>query len=109
MPLTDFLQVNDIGVKIITTITNSDGVTPIDLSSATNLTIYIYRPDSLLITGIASLVNDGTDGKIQYITQITDLSVHGVYRIQASYQIGGNIKHSDRSVFCVEPNLPQVE
>ena len=108
MPLTDFLQVNDVGIQLITTIKNSDGVTPINLSTATNLTIYIYRPDSELIVGPASLVTDGTDGRIQYTTQTTDLTVPGIYRIQATYQIGGNLKHTDRSVFCIEPNLPSV-
>jgi hypothetical protein len=104
MPLTDFLQVNDVGTRILVTIT-SDGTNPTDLSSATNFTIYLYRPDSRLITGSASLFSDGTDGKIVYISQPSDLTIQGVYKIQATYQISGNLQHTNKDVFCVEPNL----
>ena len=108
MPLNDFLQVDDIGIALVVTVTAQDGVTPINLSAAINPTIYILRPDQKLIVGGATFFTDGTDGKIQYITQSTDLTVQGVYKIQATYQFGGNIKHTEKSVFCMEPNLVGV-
>ncbi len=105
MPLTDFLQVDDSGINIIVTVTQSDGTTPIDISQAGSMFIYIYRPDGGLITGTASFVTDGTDGKIQYISQANDFTIQGVYKIQAKYIIGGNNKRTERSTFVVEPNL----
>lgn len=105
MALSDFLQIDDSGIALVVTVTASDGTTPINLSSASNFTIYIYRPDGRLITGTASLYTNGLDGKIQYITQSTDLTVQGVYKVQASYQLSGNLKHTSKDIFCVEPNL----
>ena len=62
MPLNDFLQVDDIGIALVVTVTAQDGTTPINLSAATNLTIYILRPDQKLIVGGATFFTDGTDG-----------------------------------------------
>jgi hypothetical protein len=108
MPLNTALQLNDTGIDIIATVVQQDNVTPVDMSLASTITIYIYRPDGALITGTATVVTNGKDGQIQYITQPTDLTVQGVYKIQAKYTIGGNTKRTDINTFCVEPNLPGV-
>ncbi len=105
MPLNDFLQVDDSSIDLIVTVTQSDGTTPIDISQASSIFIYLYRPDGGLITGNASFLTDGTDGKIQYITQINDCNIQGIYKIQAKYIIGGATKRTEKSSFVVEPNL----
>ena len=108
MPLSDFVQVDDDGIIIRVTVKENDKVTPVDLSTATSILIYLYRPDGALISGSATFTTDGSDGKIEYITQTNDLSVQGMYKIQARYMIGGHSKKTNTSNFLVEPNLPGV-
>lgn len=108
MPIDTFLQQNDTGIGITITIVQNDGSTPVDLSNSSSQTIYIYRPDSILLTYVASFVTNGSDGKIQCVTDITDLNITGLYKVQAKYIIAGNVKHSEKGNFLVEPNLTGV-
>lgn len=106
--LSDILQVNDIGVALTVKIVQNDGQTPINLSSFTSPTIYVTRSDGTLITGVATFTTDGSDGLIQYVTQVGDLSIPGIYKIQASYLVSGSLKHASKDVFVVDPNLVGV-
>lgn len=108
MPLDNFIQVNDVGLAIQVTVTQGDNVTPIDLSTASPITIYISRPDNTLISGAASFVTNGKDGKVQYVTQANDLNIQGIYKIQVKYVISGLTKHTVKGEFVVEPNLMGV-
>lgn len=108
MPLTDFLQVNDVGVALKITVVNSDGITPIDLSGASLVTIYILKPNNSLVIGTCSFVTNGSDGQVQYVNNSGDLNPQGYYKIQITYTIGTNLKHTQTGSFLVEPNLPGV-
>lgn len=105
MSLNTVLQVNDAGINIIVTVMQQDDTTVEDLSAATSKVIYLGRPDGSLISGNASFVTDGTDGKISYLTQTSDLNLIGIYKVQASYVVSGNIKHTDKDQFVVSSNV----
>ena len=99
------LQQNDVGITFIVTVVEQDGVTPQNISSGTSLTIYLIRPDSSVISGSATFVTDGTNGQIQYISQNGDLSIIGIYKIQASYSVSSNVLYTQKTQFLVEPNF----
>lgn len=99
------LQQNDVGVSLNITVVQQNGVTPIDISSATSLSIYLTQPGMNVITYAANFVNNGIDGLMAAITSAGDLSLVGIYYIQASYSIGKNIKYTDKTNFLVEPNI----
>jgi hypothetical protein len=97
------LQQYDVGVTFIVTVVQQDGITPQDISSATSTNIYIYRPDSSVLTESASFVTDGTDGQIQYVSGTDDLILFGLYKIRGSYSIGVDIIYTQRTQFLVQP------
>lgn len=105
MSLNTVLQQNDAGISVIITITEADGSTPVNLSLATSKTIYISKPNGSLVTGTASLVTDGTDGKIEYVTSPGDLDLVGMYKVQATYTVGLNTKHTQKDCFIVSANV----
>ena len=108
MGVNTYIQQNDVGVAVQIQIVQNDGKTPVNLSTDTGLTIDMYRPDGSNLSYPASFVNSGSDGLIQYISQSGDFSIAGLYKIQAAYLVGGNIKHTDTGSFLVNRNLPNV-
>ena len=101
----DTLQQFDSGIGIIIQAVQSDGKTPVNLSAATNLLIYLTKPDSTIVTYNGTLYSDGTDGKVQAITGINDLNLIGLYKIQLNYTIGITIKSTEIGGLFVEANL----
>ena len=99
MPESLELKQNDIGIQFVATIT-SDGSTPIDISSCSGFNMIFTRPDGTKYVVVASLLNTGTDGKIQYTSTNTDLTVVGRWKIQASYLKSGNIRYTSIDFYC---------
>lgn len=98
------IHVNDINVNFVITITEDCEV--IDISDATNLTIYFYKPDGTILTKTATFVTDGTDGQIKYPSVDGDLDQSGIWRIQAKIDFGaGSSYHSPIKSFKVYCNL----
>lgn len=97
------IQINDIGVKIIVNVVDENGA-PVTLTSATNLKIKL-RPSARGdgVTKTATL--EGTTG-VSCLTETGDISVRGVWKAQAYYELGGLKVHTQPvEVFTAVANL----
>lgn len=95
----------DVGTAFKITVKDEDDVV-IDISSATLKQIWFQKADGSVSTKTATLVTDGTDGQMQYITVDDDLDQTGKWKIQGYIEIGSSRKvHTDVSEFKVWANL----
>lgn len=99
-------------VQIVATLLDAETGEPINLGTATGLSITIAYPDGLsAATFPASLYTDGSDGMIAYTTRnngstIVDLSQNGMYFFQGNAAIGGvTLPPSYQGDFYVLPNV----
>lgn len=89
------LHVGDTGTTIVILLKNQDEAA-IDLSSFSSIVLLIKRPDNSLVERDCFFVTNGMDGKVQYTTIISDLTIPGNYRFQIRCNIGdSNIWHSN--------------
>ena len=105
--LDDAVHVGDVGTELVCEIVEYDETTgadvAVDVSGATELTIYLTKPNGTVLTKTASLDTDGLDGKIVYATISGDLSVAGTWRIQAYVAgVGGWSGSSREASFVVK-------
>ncbi len=84
---TQFAQVAD-EIRLIVQFVDQDGVI-IDLAGNSLIEIKIGYPDGTGVDKSATLLTDGTDGKIYYDTDEADLNVSGFYIIQGKATVGG--------------------
>ncbi len=98
---------NDIGTVFEVTVKDcvSGTATVLDVSGASALELVFKSPSGVAATKTASLVTDGTDGKIKYTTVDGDLNEVGTWRLQAKISIGGGVFRSDVGSFKVYENL----
>lgn len=99
--MTSTVSTSNIGLKLIITAINNNS--PIDLSDAVSLLIYIKKPNGILLEKPATLLTNGLDGKMYYITQQGDLDISGVYKIQGKILADGATYYtnvSNLNVFC---------
>ena len=94
---------NDIGTILRVTI--YDGSTIVDISTATTKTIYLRKPNGVILTKTAVFYTDGSDGIIQYIVQSTDLDQDGTWGIQAYIVLSDGSWRTDMSTFIVYRNI----
>lgn len=99
------IQRSDIGVQFIVTITDEQTSQILDLSSATNIQFIFRRPDKHVYIVSGSLYTSGKDGKVTYISQDTDLTIQGIWKLQVSYQLNDAFKTTIWDSFQVLPNL----
>lgn len=105
MSLSNIYQQNDIGIILTSIIYQSDGKTVQNISAASGLNFYLFRPDQGYLTKTAQFSTNGIDGQIEYITTSGDLSLAGIYRYQSSYNVMPNtLIYSDKTPFVVETN-----
>lgn len=97
------IHINDIGTELIVTIKDDGAV--VDISGASTMTIVIKKPDGESLTKTASLYTDGTDGKMEYITQSGDIDQAGLYKIQGIVVLDSGTFHTSISSFQVHCNL----
>lgn len=78
----------------------------VDLSGMTSISIVLKKPDGTELVKPATLVNDGADGKMQYITDTTDLDVVGVWQAQGLI-VDGSVEDNPTDIikFTVEERL----
>ena len=94
-------HVGDVGSQLVVVVVDQDDVV-VDISGATQKTIYITKPDGTVLTKTASFDTDGTDGALLYSTLAGDFSVKGTYRIQGYVAGAGVFTGSTReSTFLV--------
>jgi hypothetical protein len=101
------LQVGDVGTELTVVvyecINNVDVI--VDISTETEKTITIQRPDSTLITRTAEFTIGGVDGSLYIVTTPTDLTLAGTYYIQAYVSMPTWTGNSDIGEFEVHTNL----
>lgn len=98
------IRVGDIGTDFVIAVVDETGDV-VDVSSASELKIYLKLPDDTVLTKDAELDSDGTDGLIKYTTVADDLSIQGAWEIQAKITIGSTVFGTSRCNFTVHANL----
>lgn len=101
----EYVQRTDTGVQFVCTIVDEQTNNIINLSQASNFALTFRKPDKSVYSVVASLYTDGTDGKISYLSQVTDLLLAGIWKFQASYTLSGSNKLTSWASFQVLPNL----
>jgi hypothetical protein len=94
------IHVNDVGTALVVTITDETGAA-VNVAAATNIKVYLTKPDGTVLTKTGVLDDDGTDGKIKYVTQAGDLSVKGAWKIQAAVTLGSASWSTRQAAFQV--------
>lgn len=94
---------NDVGTKLLVTITDDGQV--VDISSALALSIFIKKPDGTILSRSGTLETDGTDGKMYYITIAGDLDVAGNYKLQGQVVLLTGSYYTNTVQFKVHCNL----
>jgi hypothetical protein len=99
----DEIHVGDIGTRFVVSI--SDGGVPVSLTSATVKQIIFLKPDQTKLSKTAAFVTDGADGQLVYVSENGDLSLEGVWKIQARVVLPSGEWRSDVQTFTVYSNL----
>ncbi len=98
------LQKNAVGVPLIVPLIGADNL-PLNVSAAIQLQLTFKKPQGQTITKTASLVTNGTDGQVQYITETGFLDQPGTWLIQARIITASNDWPSQIGQFTVTDNL----
>lgn len=98
------IHVGDVGTDIVLTVLDQDGAV-VNLGTATTLEIIFDKPDGVNLTKTASLVTNGSDGKIHYVFIAGDLDQKGEWRYQARVVLSTGTWRTDVARFWVEDNL----
>lgn len=100
----DRIHIEDVGTVFRITLTlNCE--TPLDISAASAKSIVFNKPDDTILTKTAEFTTDGTDGKIEYISIVTDLDVTGTWKIQGKINLPSGAWSSNIGKFKVYANL----
>lgn len=103
MPIIEEIHNGDIGT--IFEVTVYDGNSVVDVSGALTLQLIFGKPSGNTMTKNATLVTDGTDGKIQYITVNGDIDEDGYWTLQAYIRLAAGNWRSNIADFRVYENL----
>lgn len=101
---TQFCQENDVGLQLIYQFVDVDG-NPINIAAAQGLTLKLGYPDGTSADKTATLLTDGTDGKIYYITLNGDLNQFGSYKVQGKFSSSGKAYSGQEVPLQVYPNV----
>jgi len=99
------IHVGDVGTIIRLTITEDDGSTAIDVSTATTKKFYFQKRDGTKLAVDAEFNTTGADGKLKYTTVAGNIDVVGVWQVQAYVEIGAAKYYSTKARFAVMSNL----
>lgn len=94
---------NDVGTKLLITVTDDGEI--VDISSASVLDIYIKKPNASILYRTGTLETDGVDGKMYYITVPGDIDIAGVYKIQGRVTLPSGSYYTSTATFKVHCNL----
>jgi hypothetical protein len=98
------IHVNDVGTLI--TLTVMDGTaSALNISSATVKQMWLKKPDNTTLLKSASFVTDGSNGQIKYALESSDVSLAGMYEVQAYVEMASASYHGSRASFQVYPNV----
>jgi|TARA_Y100000593_G_C4279198_1_gene321853 hypothetical protein len=97
------IHVNDVGTTFQLTFQDDGSV--VDVSSASAVEVLLMGPDDTATTKTATLVSDGTDGKVKYVTVSGDIETAGTWKIQGKVTFASSVYNSDVHTFTVYKNL----
>lgn len=97
------IRVGDVGTVLEATILENGAA--LDISAATEMILYLRKPNRAVLEKTAIFQTDGTDGIIQYTTVEDDLSMAGHWDIQGKVTLPGGEWKSTIRGFEVEANL----
>jgi hypothetical protein len=101
--MADEIHVGDVGTLFVLTISDDGAV--VDLSTATTKTVVFELPNGDTLEKAAAFYTDGSDGILTYTSTSGDLSVAGLWHLQAHVVLYAGEWHSDVAEFTVYPNL----
>jgi hypothetical protein len=81
------IWVGDIGTVFEVTVTDQAAAV-VDISGASTKTMNFVKPNGVVVSKTAVLVNTGTDGKMQYTVIAGDLDLAGQWAAQGRVVIG---------------------
>jgi len=99
----DEIQVEDIVIFTGTFKDKNDVV--VDISAATTKDIIFQNDKELVLTKAGTFVNTGTDGKLTYTSNTTDLNRSGLWKWQMFVVGPGLSNHTEVKTFPVRENL----
>lgn len=99
------IHVGDVGTIIRLTITEADGTTAVDVSTATVKKFYFMKSDGTKVNKTAEFNTTGTDGKLKYTTVANDIDQAGTWQVQAYVEIGTSKYYSTKTTFAVHSNI----
>jgi hypothetical protein len=100
------LQEGTIGAVIEYTVFEDDGVTPKNISSASQKTLVFRKPNKTVVQVPAAFKTDGTDGVLRYVTtQESELTPGGAYKVQADLIMPAFDGRTSPALFIVMKNL----
>ena len=97
------IHVDDVGTRFIMTI--KEGTTVVNISSANPLSVFIKKPDDVVLARSGTLSTDGTDGKMYYDIASGDLDAAGHYKLQGRVSLGTSTYYTTIHNFQVHCNL----
>jgi hypothetical protein len=98
------IHVGDVGTAFEATIKNEAGqIVTLPTSGATLQMVFKNRLARFVKPAV--LATDGSDGKIRYVTQPSDLNVAGAWQVQGLVAIPGGSWSSDIHHFDVKGNI----
>jgi len=105
--MTTIIHNGDIGTTFLLTITEADGTTAVDVSTATKLQLIFEDPNGTSLPKTAVLNTTGTDGKIKYVSVAGDIDVVGTWQVQGYVEFGSGTSkyYSGVTEFLVYDNL----
>jgi hypothetical protein len=99
------IHVGDVGLAFQIDVVDETG-TIVDISSATLMEIRFALPDGSVVVQTASLVTDGKDGQMHYVTLDGDLSQSGNWKMQGYVELNPSQKlYTDITKFKVFANI----
>lgn len=100
------IHVGDFGSNFVVEVLNQNNV-PINLATATSITLRLQSPEKEVTDYGAGLLTDGTDGKLVYELEEGDIDVAGEWFYQAIIVYTVGTWHTNIVPFTVYDNIPE--
>lgn len=94
------IQLGDSGTEIILKV--REGGRRMDLSAATTTRLVLTKPDGNVLVRDASLLTDGKDGALLYVTGPGEIDQPGLWHVQAELVVAGWSGRTSRAALRVE-------
>lgn len=103
--MSEEVHVGDVGTVFQITVLDGDGGPVLDISSATEMKLFLRKPNDTVLSNVAVHVTDGTDGKMKYVGQAGDIDMAGRWFMQGKIVLPAGTWYTDTTSFVVEDRL----